>query len=341
MQVISFSLFQSVKMNLRVIKPGILDTVQDMGRYGWQHLGINPGGVMDKLSAQVANMLVGNDPAEAVIELHFPAAAFFFEQPAFIAVSGADFTASVNGEEIPSHHAVLLSKFSILQFHKIVSGARAYLAVHGGLNIAKWLNSSSTHLKAGAGGHKGRALQKDDEIGLNESRDFCPLIGKKEYQVLPWRADIAWDDQEQDIFVLTGNEWNRLNDASQLKFEQDPFIVTGQSDRMGYHLKGGSLAINNHEEILSSAVNFGTVQLLPDGQLIVLMADHQTTGGYPRVAHVISAHHSRLAQMKPGETVRFRFIEQERAEELFIKQQQHLKQLQLACTFKLEEFLNK
>src|SRR5262245_8893171 len=113
-------------MNLRIIKAGVQDTVQDGGRYGWQHLGINPGGAMDKLSARIANILVGNDMNEAVIELHFPASAFFFERPALIAVSGADFTASVNGEEIPCLRPVLVSKYSILQFHGIKSGARAY-----------------------------------------------------------------------------------------------------------------------------------------------------------------------------------------------------------------------
>lgn len=329
-------------MNLRIIKPGVMDTVQDMGRFGSQHLGINPGGAMDKLSAQIANILVGNDTNEALIELHFPAAAFFFEQPSLIAISGADFSASVNGEEIPCMRPVMVSKYCIIQFHGIKNGARAYLAVHGGLDIKPWLNSFSTNLKAGAGGYSGRVLQKDDEIAFRIAIDLSMLLAKKEFEVLPWKADDDWgNNYNEEILVLPGNEWNRLNDKSKDLFFEQSFLITTHSDRMGYHLKGESLTTVTNEEVISSAVTFGTVQLLPDGQLIVLMADHQTTGGYPRLSHVILAHHSRLAQMKPGEEFRFRFTDQQTAEELFIKQQQHLVQLQNACKFKLEQLLNK
>jgi antagonist of KipI len=255
-------------------------------------------------------------------------------------VTGADFSATVNGEEIPCFRPVLVSKYSILQFHRVINGARAYLAVHGGLDVAKWLNSASTHLKAAAGGHHGRALQKDDEIGIQTTNDLAPLLEKKEFTVLPWKADEDWGDYAaEQILVLSGIEWDRLTDKSKEKFFEQSFLITPYSDRMGYRLKGETLSATTNEEVISSAVNFGTVQLLPDGQLIVLMADHQTTGGYPRIAHVISAHHSRLAQMKPGDQFSFRFTDMQTAEELFIKQQQHLLQLQNACQLKLEELL--
>jgi len=119
------------------------------------------------------------------------------------------------------------------------------------------------------------------------------------------------------------------------------FVITKQSDRMGYRLNNIPLPVLSNKEIISSGVSFGTVQLLPDGKLIILMADHQTTGGYPRVAHVITAHHSRLAQMKAGNKIHFRLTDQHTAEELFIKQQQHLLQLQNACTFRLQEYFKK
>jgi antagonist of KipI len=328
-------------MNLRIIKAGVLDTVQDMGRYGWQHLGINPGGVMDKLSAQVANILVGNDRHEPVIELHFPASSFFFEQPALISLSGADFSATINGDEVPTLHPVLVSKYSILQFHSMVKGARAYLAIKGGLDLTKWLGSNSTHIKASAGGYKGRSLQSDDEIRLGAAPDLCPLIGKKEYIVLPWKADTASNSEDtEEIHILPGNEFGRLAGSSKEKLNQQSYVVTNQSDRMGYQLKGEPLSVNTNEEVVSSGVNFGTVQLLPGGQLIVLMADHQTTGGFPRVAHVITADHSNLAQMKPGDTIRFKFTELATAENLLIKQHQHLLQLQNACIFRLQQFMN-
>ncbi|HEX2629995.1 MAG TPA: biotin-dependent carboxyltransferase family protein [Chitinophagaceae bacterium] len=329
-------------MNVRIIKAGVLDSIQDLGRYGHQHLGINPGGVMDKLSAQLANILVGNDPKEAVIEMHFPAAAFFFEKPALIAISGADFTATVNGEEVPCLQPVLISKFSILQFHGIRNGARAYLAVHGGFDIQQWLNSYSTQLKAGIGGFKGRALQKDDEIELKSATDLSYIIGKKEFEILPWKADDQWDGiGPREIMALPGNEWDRLDAASKERFRRQFFTVTMQSDRMGYHLKGTPLSMTNREEVVSSAVTFGTVQLLPDGQLIVLMADHQTAGGYPRIAHVITAHHGYLAQLKLGELLQFQLTDLATAEELLARQQRHLRQLQNACKFRLEEFFGR
>jgi antagonist of KipI len=329
-------------MNLRIIKAGVLDTIQDLGRYGHQHLGINPGGAMDKLSAQLANILVGNDPKEPVIEMHFPAAAFFFERPALIAISGADFTATVNGEEVPCLQPVLISKFSILQFHGIRNGARAYLAVHGGFAIQPWLNSCSTQLKAGAGGFKGRALQKDDEIELRPTADLSNIIGKKEFEILPWKADDQWDGiGPREILALPGHEWDKLDAISKERFRRQFFTVTMQSDRMGYHLKGTPLSMSNGDEVVSAAVTFGTIQLLPNGQLIVLMADHQTAGGYPRVAHVITAHHGYLAQLKPGELLQFQLTDLATAEELQARQQRHLRQLQNACKFRLDELFGR
>ena len=296
---------------------------------------------MDKMSAKVANILAGNDCGEAVVELHFPASSLFFEQPALIALSGADFSATVNGDEVPMLHPIMVSKYSILQFHKISSGARAYLAVNGGLDVPEWLNSYSTHLKAGAGGFKGRPLQNDDEISLKKHTDVCTILGKKEFIVLPWKADTAWDhDEPEDIYLLAGNEFNRLSDDSKELFIDQSYTITTQSDRMGYQMKGEPIFTDDNEEVISSGVNFGTIQLLPGGQLTVLMADHQTTGGYPRLAHVISAHHYKLAQMKPGDTIRFRFVSISIAEELLVKQHQHLLQLKNACTFRLQQYLN-
>ena len=215
------------------------------------------------------------------------------------------------------------------------------MAVRGGYNVLPWLNSGSTHLKAKTGGYQGRALQKEDEIPVNDSDDFRSVLKTKELLVLPWQADDNWGDKkEREILVLPGNEWERITEAGKESFLMTSFVITNQSDRMGYRLNNLSLPVMSSEEIVSSGVSFGTVQLLPDGKLIILMADHQTTGGYPRIAHIISAHHSRLAQMRSGDKVHFRVTDQHTAEKLFTRQQQHLLQLQNACKFKLEEFLH-
>jgi len=326
-------------MSLRIIKAGILDSIQDCGRWGHQHLGINPSGVMDVFAAEVVNMLVGNDCSDAVIELHFPAASILFEEEALIALGGADLSATINGEEIELWQPVIVSKNCLLQFHKRKTGARCYLAIGGKLDIPKWLNSYSTNLKAGTGGYNGRALKKDDQIFIAKKMDHEELLKDKDHLSLSWKADVHWMKTEEKISVLPGNEWEWLTAESQQRFLEQPFSVSSSADRMGYRLNG-KLVSKTNEELVSSAVSCGTIQLLPSGELIVLMADHQTTGGYPRVAHVVSADLSRLAQMQSGESLNFKMISIGEAEKLMLQQKHHLQQLQNACTFKLKEFFH-
>ena len=327
-------------MSLKILKTGILDSIQDMGRFGYQHLGINPTGVMDTYSAGLANILVGNRSDEAVIELHFPASVFLFEQSTIISLAGADFAATINGESIPVCQPVIVNKSTVLQFHSLKNKARCYLAVKGGFQINKWLNSYSTNLKAEAGGLAGSKIKKDDEFELKVKIDCNKILADDDFKILSWKANETWNDNDSnEILMIRGNEFDWLNAASQKEFLSQSFSVTGNSDRMGYQLNGNALQTNIKDELVSTAVPFGTVQLLPDGQLIILMADHQTTGGYPRTGTVITAHHSRLGQLKPGDTIRFGFTDQKTAEDLMIKQYNHLLQLQNACTFRLEQFL--
>jgi len=325
-------------MSIKIIKAGVLDTIQDLGRYGCQYLGINPGGAMDRFAAQVVNMLTGNDNSEPVIELHFPSSIFLFEQEAMIAVGGADFSATINGEDIPLWQPVIIAKNSVLQFEKWKKGARCYLAIKEKLNIEKWLGSYSTNIKAVSGGFNGRALQKNDELGFKERNDYKCFLKDQDFIILPWKADILWKETLIDrIAIVPGNEWELLTNESRKKIFRDPFVIGSLADRMGYRLQG-RLAANQNCELVSSIVSFGTIQLLPNGELIILMADHQTAGGYPRIAYVASAHLPVLAQKQPGDKIFFRFTEQEHAGELLCLQQQHLLQLQNACKFRLEEF---
>ncbi len=329
-------------MSLKIIRAGILDSIQDLGRKGYQHLGINPTGAMDKYAMQVTNMLVGNDPGEAVIEMHFPAAVFLFTAPALFAIGGADFSASINGEPVPVYHPLLVGKNDLLQFHQPGHGARCYVAVSGGFDLPKWLGSCSTNIKAGAGGYAGRKLQKDDELVQRQAPDLSryPVLNENDFKVLHWHANPVWEEDPHEIFVLAGNEWDWLSASGKESFEMTSFVVTQQSDRMGYRMNNIPLPAIKQTELVSSAVTFGTVQLLPDGKLIILGADHQTAGGYPRIANVITAHHSRLAQLKPGDKIHFKMTDMSTAEKLLLKQQQHLLQLQNACSFRLEEFFN-
>lgn len=328
-------------MSLRILKAGVLDTIQDMGRFGYQYLGVNPSGAMDLRAAAISNALVGNKMNDAVIEMHFPAPVILFDKPAVIALSGADFQATIDGHPIPVNHTLLVGENTVLQFHSLQQKSRCYLSVAGGLKIDKWLNSYSTNLKASAGGLHGRKFAKGDTIETRNGWNLNRMLGNADFKILPWCAPEERDPlPPEEIWILPGNEWSWLKETSRKKFLHDPFEITANSDRMGYRLSGKGLQTADKRDLVSSAVCFGTIQLLPDGQLIILMAGHQTTGGYPRVGYVISAHRSKLAQMKAGNYVRFALTNQQAAEDMLLRQQRNLSQLEMACKLRLQTFLH-
>lgn len=332
-------------MSFSIIKPGLLDTIQDMGRNGYANWGINPGGVMDRYAAQVANLLVGNGKQEALIEIHFPGPQILFEQNTLIAITGGDFSPTVNDERIPNWQPVVVRRNTVLHFPSLVQGGRCYISVHGGFCMKKWLDSYSTNLKAGAGGWKGQALKKGDELPFKENTIYFAGLLKEEnnFEVLPWRVNtIKAYNYPHEVGFIPGSEWGLLSPSVQRNFMENNFLIHPSSDRMGYRLKGNLILSGEPDpvlEMVSSAVSFGTVQLLPNGQLIVLMADHQTTGGYPRIAHVISAHLPKLAQLRPCDTIQFKLMELETAEELLIARQKELHILQRACMDHLNELV--
>jgi antagonist of KipI len=326
-------------MSISVNKQGLLDTLQDMGRYGYQHLGINPCGAMDTLAAAVANILVGNEKNEAVIELHFPASSFLFHQQSLVALSGADFHAMVDGEPIPLNTPVLIGENCTLEFKQFRHGERCYLAVHRGFKIGQWLNSYSTHLKARAGGYAGRRFEKEDVLNLNNPLFDFSSYPQKGFFIFPSSVDVAeFYAHSPKIRCVEGAEYLWLTDDSKKTFLSYPFHLTTRSDRMGYCIEGKSLNMWNGKQLISSAVTKGTVQLLPSGQLIILMSDHQTTGGYPKIAHVISADIPKLAQMRPNRIIQFEMINLSQAEELFIEQQRYLQHLNEKINLALNQF---
>jgi antagonist of KipI len=329
-------------MAFSIIKPGLLDTIQDMGRSGFGNWGVSPGGAMDSYAAQVANLLVGNDKVEAVIEIHFPGPQILFEQNTLIAITGADFSPRINDQSIPRWQPVVVRKNTVLHFPSLVQGSRCYLSVHGGYCLKKWLNSYSTHLKAGAGGWGGMPLKKGDELPFNENTIYFAGLLKEEsnFEVLPWRVNTDKIYQyPHEIGFIPGHEWDLLSAASREAFLENCYLVHPSSDRMGYQLKGNPLALENPIELVSSAVSFGTVQLLPDGQPIVLMADHQTTGGYPRIAHVVTGHLPKLAQLRPSDSIQFQLMDMSMAERLLVARQKELHILQRSCLDHLNEMV--
>jgi antagonist of KipI len=325
-------------MSLLITRSGLLDTIQDGGRYGYQHLGINAGGVMDNVAMRVANLLTGNDPSEAVIEMYFPAAEIVFESTVLISLAGADFAATINGEKIPMLHPVMIREGSILRFTKQENGASICLAVQGGFVAEQWLNSYSTQLKVKAGGYNGRALQKNDRIQLKQKPEYDFSDGDHFFEILPWQAKTT-DFYTDTVRFVNGNEYDVLNDASKDQLITELFTISRESDRMGYRMQGKALQLVESKEMISTAATRGTIQLLPNGQLIILMADHQTSGGYPRLGHVISADIPSLAQMRPGEKISLQQVSMADAENILLKQEMNLRQLQNACNFRLQEYL--
>ena len=313
-------------MSLLVAKLGILSTVQDLGRTGYRSLGINPSGVMDRTAARIVNTLLGNDDSEGVLELHFPAGEFVFESEVSFAIGGADFGASLNGREVRNWSSVPANKGDVLKFSELRTGTRAYLAVAGGFRIDKWIGSKSTNMVASVGGLHGRRLTSGDRIEFAEPRKSgSKTVGPS---MVPRYSRFP------TVRVIAGAEFELLTAVGESRFLNSAFTLTGGSNRMGYRLSGEAVHLFDGKEMVSAAVSFGTIQLLPDGQLIVLMADHQTSGGYPRIANVIDADLPLLAQLGPGDGVSFHLVTIEEAERAIFALERDLNLLRVGVSLK-------
>ena len=313
-------------MSLLVAKPGILSTIQDLGRSGYRDLGINPNGVMDRAALRIINTVLGNSQGEAALELHFPAGEYVFEKDCSFAIGGADFGARLNGFEIRSWSTIPAAKGDILTFSERRSGSRAYLAVAGGFAVDEWLGSKSTNLTAYVGGFHGRKLATHDRV------EFAGPKITRAASAGP--SLIRPNSHFPTVRVIAGAEYQTLTAISEQELLRSAFTLTEKVDRMGYRLTGPSLFPLEEKALLSAAVTFGAVQLLPDGQLIVLMADHQTSGGYPRIANVIEADLPLLAQLSPGDGVSFHLVSVAEAERARRDLDRGLKLLQVGIALK-------
>lgn len=317
-------------MSILINKSGVLTTVQDLGRNGFRGFGINPNGAMDKAAARLINVLLGNDERETVLETHFPAAQIAFEAAAIIALGGADFGAMLDDESIENWRPFFAKKGSILKFNKKTSGNRAYLTVKGGFKIEEWLGSRSTNLIADIGGFEGRKLQAGDRLFLNSKSEIQPakFPCKISSALIPSYRSLP------TVRVTAGAEFERLTGLSERNFLKQNFTVSLNSDRMGFRLAGEPLYLIDDLELVSSAVDFGTIQLLPDGQMIILMADAQTSGGYPRLAHIVSKDLPIVAQLGAGDAFNFELISLAEAEDLTIQFERDLNRLKIGVNSK-------
>ena len=326
-------------MSLRILRPGLLTTVQDLGRCGYQHAGIIVSGAMDALALRVANLLVGNAETAAGLEITLLGPRIRFEADHLIALTGADLTPAINGQPVGRHRAVWVAAGADLAFGAAGAGCRAYLAVAGGVAVPPVLGSRATYLRAGFGGLHGRALLANDQLpvgepsalGMRLARAISSFQPPKTWAQARWTPgpDLCPAPRPTPIIrALRGPEYAQFSLESQHYFWHAPFTVTAQADRMGYRLQGPALERLVETELLSSAVTFGTVQVPAGGQPIVLLADHQTTGGYPRLAQVITADFSALAQLRPGQAIRFSEVTLAEAQALYLARERRLRALQ-------------
>jgi antagonist of KipI len=287
---------------LRVEKPGLLTTVQDLGRPGHRKFGVPPSGAMDRFSLAAANRLVGNPEGAAGLECALNGPVLLALQPCLVAVTGADFTPSVNGAEVPLWTGVYLAAGERLSFAGRRWGARCYIAVAGGLAGSRWLGSVATYLLVEKGGYDGRTLEAGDVLSLAVPAPR-PLIAGRHLS----RRLLPDYSREPALAAVAGPHHGRLNRASRTALLKSSFAVSRDADRMGFRLEGPELDLTG-SELLSIGLTMGAVQLPIGGQPILLMADHQTAGGYPVILGVTRAALPLAAQLLPGDRLTFREV---------------------------------
>lgn len=298
---------------IEIITPGLLTTVQDFGRVGVMKNGFTQNGAMDRYSMTVANRLCGNCDSAPVLEMTVLGVTARFTQDTVICVSGADFGAKINDKPIKRNKAYKINKGDILFMGAAKSGMRAYLAVAGGIVGEYVFGSASTNLKFAFGGYNGRKLQSGDVLSIGTGAFPLGEIDK-------WEIPESEYSKDAQLRVVLGPQNEMFTDEDIRLFLSQEYEVNAQSDRMGIRLSGEPLKSKNGMDIISDGIVFGSVQVPNSGEPIILMADHQTTGGYAKIATVISVDLPRASQLSAGNTVRFKSVTVEEAEQEAKKQ---------------------
>lgn len=323
-------------MTLRIVDAGMLTTVQDLGRVGHQRDGVPASGAMDPFALRVANLLVGNDENDAALEMTMVGATVAFDEEVLVALSGADVGASVDGVPLARWRPARIRAGAMLVTGAARDGCRAYLALAGGVSVPTVLGSRSTFARATMGGLDGRALARGDVLKLRERSEIgCRIasgiaMSGGRAGVAPWGVGPSIRPRYRvapTVQLTPGAHLGALTDEARARLFGEQFRISSRSDRMGYRLEGQPLALAAPLEPLSEGVAFGTVQLPPSGEPIVLMADRQTTGGYPRVGEVATVDLPIVAQLRPGDHLRFRAISVAAAQALYLEREREIAML--------------
>lgn len=305
---------------IKCLKPGLLTTIQDLGRPSYQSFGVSVSGAMDPLSLKLANIIVGNPPDYAALEITLLGPEILFKGEGIIAVTGADLSPALNGKAIPMWRAIHIEDGAILKFGKGKNGCRSYLAILGGIDVPAVMGSKATFIRGRYGGIEGRALQSNDYIPIgpfhpkwmNEVKNrripgcYIPNFSNEVVRFVWGPHDREFEEESKEIFV------------------KGFYQVTNQSDRMGYRLNGDPLVHKKSADILSEFAAPGTIQVPANGKPIILMADCQMSGGYTKIGMVIGTDIPLLAQKKPGDAIKFQPISILQAQEEWKRQMRWL-----------------
>lgn len=339
-------------MSVTIAAPGLLTTIQDRGRFGHAALGVGTAGAMDDVALRLANALVGNDADAAALELTLRGPRLRFEADTLIALTGAEFEPRCNGRPLPLWRPVLVRAGAEIDCGGARRGVRAYLALAGGIDVARVLGSRSMDVNAAIGPFGGVPLRAGDRMpsAAAQAASAAPLLralgasapagrdAAQEFVAASWSVDPEpWFEAGSPalIAVIRGAHCDRLDPASQAALFSAPFRIEADSNRVGYRLDGPRLALAEPLELVSAGVVPGTMQLPPGGKAIVLMVEAPTTGGYPRIGHVASVDLPRLAQCRPGDHVRFGACSLDEAQTRYLERERALRALVLSIRGRL------
>ncbi|HMF71658.1 MAG TPA: biotin-dependent carboxyltransferase family protein, partial [Flavitalea sp.] len=312
-------------MQVNVLKPGLLTTIQDQGRIGYRDTGIPVAGAMDKFASQIANILVGNKKELPVLELTYGDVVLKTATDVLISCCGDGSSLITGGRELPYWKSLFIPANTELRFKTGKTGCRTYISIAGGWCAQHILNSHSTYLPINIGGFNGAALQPGDKLQSEEHVSVISLsilsklsssnINYPNWGVFP-NSFVNYTSKQ--VRVIPQHEFDWFDNDSRKSFFEEFFTLTMQSNRMGYQLDGQPLTQKETKQLLSIAVSMGTIQITSSGSPILLMADCQTTGGYPRIAQVAAVDLPVCAQLKPGDTIQFKKITLEEAEREYL-----------------------
>lgn len=327
-------------MSIRITNVKAQVTIQDIGRWKFQSSGVPVSGPMDDDAMFKANMIVGNKLSYACMEVGMGSLEMIIAGESLVAVCGAGHEVLINNVKVKQGRAILLREECTIKLKPGEKALWSYMAVGGGISCPEILGSKSTYLQSGFGGLEGRALKSGDVIQNGTitptTRAIVKSLSKSDNSLVAanWFVDTGLD-LNNPVRITPGPEWNWLAKSQQEKLIRQSFSISNDSNRMGYRLNGESISRQSQDEMISSGVTKGTIQLMNDGSLIVLMADSQTVGGYPRVAQVAAVDIPVLAQRRPGTKVQFDLISHEQAERLFLDNALDLKKLEAGIRLKV------